>query len=245
MTPRLLSLSLALVLAAPALPAWAQADRSQSPKKRQRVVSDLSGFELLDEAKLKSKPVVAGATRGGLFSPKPPVALAPYLARVYSAEPVFLWASESPRFAFVLIDASGAEVHRATVDGTRYAWPARAPKLQPGRTYAWSVTPEGGDEASAAVEVLVADAAVRAKVDKALSAAAGADAYAKAVARARVFTDNRLWYDAVAAWAEAIALDPKRPEAWEGRGNVFAQIPATRSLSDQDFARADELSARR
>lgn len=245
MTPRLPSLSLALVLLAPALPAWAQAGKPETPKKRQRVVSDLSGFELLDEARLKAKPVVAGATRGGLFSPKPPVALAPFLARVHAAEPVFFWASESPRFSFVLSDASGAVVHRATVDGTRYAWPAKAPRLQAGKAYSWTVTPEGGDEASAAVEVLVADAAVRAKVDKALSAAAGADAYAKAVARARVFTDNRLWYDAVAAWTDTIALDPKRPEGYEGRGTVYAQIPATRPQADQDFARADELSARR
>lgn len=217
-----------------------------APKKRQRVVSDLSGFELLDPAKLKDQPMVTGATRS-LFGPKSPAPLAPNLTRLFGAAPVFEWehAGRSKRFAFVLVDEAENERHRAEVEGLSYAWPSSAPKLQAGKTYYWSVKPLEPASAPASVSrgVIVVTDLERAGVDKALVTAAKAgDAYQAGLARAQVFTDRRLWYDAIGAYSELIARSPERAEAYEGRGTVYAQIPATRARADQDFARADELA---
>ena len=57
----------------------------------------------------------------------------------------------------------------------------------------------------------------------------------------QVFTDQRLWYDAIGAYTELIAHSPDRAEAYEKRGMIYAQIAATQPLADADFSRADGL----
>lgn len=214
------------------------------PKKRPRVVSDLSGFELLDEARLKDKPMVAGATR--VLGAKPPVIVAPRLGKLHGTSPVFAWRHEAPRFAFVLWDEAGDELHAAEVEGASYAWPSGAPRLADGRTYLWSVKaaePAAAPASTAGVVVVTSEE--RARIDAALSAVKDEDPYREALARAQAFVEARVWYDAVAVYADLIARFPDRPEAYERRATLLAQIPALASQADEDFARADTLTSSR
>ena len=244
-----LGLISAALLAGAALSSAAPADtatptpagKEDAPKKRQRVVSDLSGFELLDASKLKDKPMVTGATRS--FSPRPPVVLAPHLGKLHGASPVFAWKHEGKRFAFALADAAGKEIYAAHVDGTSYAWPETAPRLEDGKTYTWTVkTAEPASAPASSASVVVVDKAERKQIDKALAAVKGTDEYATGLARAQALVDKRVWYDAVGVYTDLIARFPERAEAYEKRATLFAQIPELEAVADAEFAKADALA---
>ena len=226
----------------PANPPDRQPAKNEGDKKppRKRIVSDLSGFDLLGSGK---QTMVAGATRA---LPRP-VALAPKLGKLYGAEPLLVWSYEGDvrKFVFVLEDESQKEIYRAEVAGTEFQYPKDAPPLVPGKTYFWMAEVSLGmlgDVESTPVGILVASAEQRAEVEKELSAASSPDVYLRALARAQVFTKYRLWYDAVAAYDGLIARFPNRAELYEQRGTIYAQLDATKALSQQDFARADALS---
>lgn len=244
-----------LVLALASGPAVSQGEppkKPETPKKddtkdkarRKRVVSDLSGFDLLDQGKVKKESMVVGATRG--FTP--PVLLAPRLGRVYGDRPVLEWSDQSKPAGFVvaLTDEAQEEIFRAETATSQWAYPKDAPRLEPGRTYFWTVQASSGLFASPSdpAGLLVVAGAQREEIDRALAAVAAADPYEQARARARVFTDRRLWYDAVAAYSDLIARFPDRPEAYEERATIYAQLDATQARADEDFARAEALKAR-
>lgn len=220
-----------------------KAKPAEAKKPRARVVTDLSGFDLLGSSKLKQQTQVAGATRGMAS----PVALAPRLGKLYGDQPTFSWKFEgkTKNFLFVLQDDAQNEVFRAEVSGSEYRYPASAPALQPGKTYFWTVEVAStmfGGEPSAPAGLLLLNAAQRAELEKDLAAAAAApDSYKSGLARARTFRDRRLWYDAVAAYTDLIGAHPDRAELCEERGTIYAQLDATKTLADQDFARADQL----
>jgi hypothetical protein len=208
------------------------------------VVTDLSGFELLDEARLEDKPMVAGATR--VLGLRPPVLRAPLLGKLHGTEPVFAWQHEEARFVFTLYDEAGDELYGAEVEGRSFTWPRDQRRLADGTTYLWSVKaaqPEAAPSATAGVVVVTREE--RARIDAALSAVKDADPYRAALQRAQVFVDARAWYDALAACDALVARFPDRPEAWERRATLLAQIPALQDAADEDFARADALTSSR
>lgn len=221
-----------------------QAKPAETKKPRARVVTDLSGFDLLESSKLKKQTQVAGATRGMAS----PVALAPRLGKLYGDQPTFSWKFEgkAKNFLFILQDDAQTELFRAEVSGYEYRYPATAPALQPGKTYFWTVEVAStmfGGEPSAPAGILRLNGAQRAEVEKDLAATASSDEYQAGLARGRAFRDRRLWYDALDAYSGLIARYPERAELYEERGMVYAQLEATKVLADQDFARADELIA--
>jgi hypothetical protein len=222
------------------------ADAAAAPaaKKRQRVVSDLSGFELLDPAKLKDKPMVSGATRS-LFSPKPPVLLAPHLARLHGASPVFAWRHNAKRYHVALSDEAGRELHAADVEGLRYEWPQGAPRLEDGATYSWSVKPLDPAGTASSAGIVIVTKAERAEIDRALTAVKIKDAYSQSLARGAAFTDKRVWYDALGVYTDLIARFPDRPQAYEQRATLYAQLPTLQEAADEDFAQADALTKAR
>jgi len=63
--------------------------KSQQAEKppRKRVVTDLSGFDLLEPSKVQKQTTVVGGTRG---LPRP-VALAPRLGKLFGTTPEFAW----------------------------------------------------------------------------------------------------------------------------------------------------------
>jgi hypothetical protein len=218
-------------------------DKDQTPDKprRRRVVSDLSGFDLLDQGKVKKESMVVGAARG--FAR--PVAMAPRLGRVYGDRPTFEWRDDAKPSGFVVTvtDESQEEIHRAETAKTVWAYPADAPRLEPGRTYFWTVQAASGlaAEPSPPAGFLVLSGAQRQEIDRALAAITATDPYEQLRARAKVFTDHRLWYDAVAAYADLVARFPSRPEPYEERATIYAQLDATQALADEDFAKAEKI----
>lgn len=223
-------------------PAKPDAPPAQKPA-RKRVVTDLSGFDLLATSKLKTQTMVAGGTRGAAR----PVALAPRLGKLYGARPTFHWSFDGPaqNFIFVLLDDQQNEVLREDVQGLAFTYPQSAPALQPGKTYFWTIEPATAalTEPSAPSGFVVLDAQQRADVEKSLKTAPGS-AYEVALARARAFTQHRLWYDTVGAYTELIRDHPGRTELYEERGAIFAQLEATEALADADFARANSLGSK-
>jgi len=218
-------------------------DESVKKHPRKRVVSDLSGFDLLDSGK---QPMVVGATR----SLTRPTALAPRLARVYDLTPVFFWSStgDTDKLLFVLEDEARREIFQKEVQGSSFRYPSDAPRLEPGKTYFWSVAillGALGSVQSDRVGFLVLSPAERKAVEKEVVQVSSVDAFQQALNRARVLTNHRLWYDAVAAYTDLITRFPNRDELYEERGTIYAQIEATHALSDQDFAMADRLTAAR
>ncbi len=210
------------------------------PEKRRRVITNLAGFDLLEAKTLSKETIMVGATRA---MPQP-VALAPRLGRLYGASPTFAWSYEgaSTRFVFALTDDTQAQVWHAEVSGTQYRYPAGAPALQPGRIYFWTVTvsiPVLGATASDPAGLTVVSAAQRQEIEQKLAQHPG-DSYEAGVARAQVFTDARLWYDALAAWTELIEHYPDRSELYKQRGTIYAQLAPTKALAESDFARADQ-----
>lgn len=216
--------------------------KSDAEKKapRKRVVTDLSGFDLLGSGK---QPMVAGATRA---LPRP-VAQAPRLGKLYGANPLFEWSyeGEAEKFVFVLADESEKEIYRAEVPGTEFRYPKDAPALEPGKTYFWTAQVTLGmlgSVQSTPAGILVVTAEQRAEVEKALAQVSGPDPYQQGLGRAQVLTKYRLWYDAVAAYGDLIARFPNRAELYEQRGMIYAQLESSRPRAEQDFARSDMLS---
>ena len=206
---------------------------------RTRVVTNLAGFDLTDTRKLAGQPMVVGATRGA----NPVVPLAPHLGKLYGAHPTFAWSyeDESAKFTFVITDEAGAEVFRSEVSGLRFRYPASAPVLQDGKMYFWSVSTATSlvDSASSYPSgISVVGAAQRKEIDTKLAEISG-NSYEARVARAQVFTDARLWYDAVDAYNGLIERFPGRAELYERRGTIYAQLACTQSLAEEDLSRAE------
>lgn len=218
--------------------------RGSEKTRRKRVVTNLAGFDLLEPSKLEKQTMVVGASRGLAH----PVALAPRLGKLYGGKPVFAWTYEgnAEKFVFVLRDDAETEVFRGEASGTEFHYPADAPSLQPGKTYFWTVeVPSAflGATSSAPVGFLVVSPSQREEIEKKLAEFAG-DSYEASLSRARVFTDSRLWYDALAAYTQLIERYPDRAELYEQRGTIYEQFDVTQKLAGQDFNRADGLPVR-
>jgi hypothetical protein len=220
-----------------------QPKNEAKPEKapRKRVVQDLSGFELVEPSKLASQAVAVAGTR---LLPPTPVALAPRLGKMYGAEPLFAWSYQGTERGFTLIirDDQYAQVFRAQVNETEFAYPAEGPRFAASKTYSWTVEPTGGEPCDAA-RFLVVSPGEQSKIDEALAQITTKDVYSSGLARAKIFTDHRLWYDAIGTYTELIARYPKRAELYEQRGVIYDQITATKPLADEDFVRAEELKA--
>ncbi len=146
------------------------------------------------------------------------------------------------KFTFVISDESNTDIFRAEVSGTEFRYPANAPALQDGKIYFWSVSTPTSLVSSAASYpsgILVVTEAERREIDKELAGISG-DSFAAGVARARIFTDARLWYDAIGAYNELIERFPERAELYERRGTIYAQLACTQSLAEDDLARAEK-----
>jgi hypothetical protein len=207
---------------------------------RTRVATDLAGFDLVDTRKLAGQPMVVGATRGE----HPVVPLAPHLGKLYGAHPVFAWSYDdtAAKFTFVLSGETNTDIFRAEVSGTQFRYPANAPALKDGAIYFWSVSTPTSLVSSAASfpsGIQVVSAEERMEIDRKLANIPG-DTYEARVARAQVFTDARLWYDAIDAYNALIARFPDHEELYELRGTIYAQLACTQSLAEDDLARAEK-----
>jgi hypothetical protein len=226
----LLSLTLGTGAALCPLAMHAQAAGSQKPA---RVRPQLEGFDI--EPKSGKAPTqIGGASRGigslTLYAPK--------LGKAYTLTPTFMWSSDDPTneyiFRLSILSAGRGQIFETKVNGGRFTYPADAPALVPGSTYVWQVTPTNdmfGGPASASV--LIVGGNERAAIEAALHGKPG-----MTPADAKIYTDKRLWYDAVAAYTNLIDSEPGHPEFYKGRADLYDQLPQTQALADMDIAKA-------
>jgi len=225
-----------------------QSTAKDAPKAppRKRLVADLSGFEMSDPNRTRKQRAMLGATRGG--PSRLPLLLAPDLAKFYGSSPLFAWLypGRTEGFEIVLRDDDDNEILRQQASTAEFR--LKDARLQPGKTYYWSVRPVPSLMESrfspAAGFVVVADSE-RQQIEKELAAISQGDTYQAGTARARVLVNHRLWYDAIGAYGDLIKQFPDRAELYEERGTVYAQIEVTKAQADADFARADELQAKK
>ncbi len=224
-----LSLTLGTGSALLTLPVHGQAT---SPPKPVRVRPQLEGFDI--EPKSGKAPTqIGGASRGigglTLYAPK--------LGKAYTLTPTFTWSSDDETTEFIfrlsVLSTGRGQLFETKVNGGHFTYPADAPALMPGSTYVWMVTPTNdmfGGPASASV--LIVGGAEREAVEAALHGKPGMSA-----ADAKVYTDKRLWYDALAAYTNLISSEPGHPEYYKGRADLYDQLPQTQALADSDLAK--------
>jgi hypothetical protein len=223
-------------------PAGTQNPLPPKPKVK-RVHVDLTGFELDKAASRVSSTQIGGGTReiGGVTT-----LLAPRFARVYAAHPVFQWShtTQAQNFEFRLFDSKGDLLYKAHANGRELRYPDNAPLLQPGSVYTWNVQPEIALLGSVSMTyrfIRLAQIEID-EISKALEQI-GSGGKNPLEARAQLFSDRRLWFDSVQAFADLIKDYPEDSDLFERRGIIYDQIPVTKPLAEEDFAVADQLRA--
>jgi hypothetical protein len=217
---------------APAPPTTAQNNNANHPRRAQAKLDD---FDLAPEK--ASANQIGGASRsvgsGGKL-----VLYAPHKGLVYSLRPSFWWQGDATAaYRFHIQDVTGQFSWDRPVTGVSLAYPADAPPLAPGTTYLWRVIPDSpllGPPPPAAMIVVMADAD-RSQLDAAASQFQGSGIDA-GMARARLYFDHRLWYDAVMEYNGLITQYPDQAQLYPLRGAVYDQLPVTQALADADYS---------
>ena len=213
-----------------------------SVKPKRKLDADLSGFDVSDGKSDKKVATMLGGSRTAAVPSA--TLLAPHRAKLYGASAAFRWSftGHNEGYVIVMTDEDETQVVHQQVKEPRYSFDASETKLQPGQTYYWRIQVLPNPLASDPLEFVVVSAEERQAIDKAIAAIASGNDYQSALERAHIFTDYRLWFDALGAYDDLVARYPNRSELYEERGAIYAQIPVTRSLADADFARAKEPS---
>ena len=207
------------------------------PVKSTRVRAKLDGFDIAPTSG-KAPNQIGGASRdlGAL------TLYAPKLAKAYTLTPTFFWSAEDDKaeFTFKLAALSTQEspIYVKKVMGGKFTYPSDAPALKPSETYIWSVQPENdlmGGMASASF--LIVGGSNREAVASALSSAR-VPAEQPSLDAAKIFVDNRLWFDALAEYTALIEKHPEMSQYREARAQLYDQLPETRPLADADVAAA-------
>ena len=165
---------------------------------------------------------------------------APDKGLAYSLHPTLQWSgSPDTKYKLEIEDLAAHTTFEVSVDGTSFTYPEAATALKPGSTYSWKVQPEvdlmGGVSDSALI--VIAGGPEREQIQTALAAITQTgDAGDRA--RAQVYFDKRVWYDAAEAYSILIAAHPEDSALRETRGSLYDQVPATEKLADADFAAA-------
>ncbi len=211
-------------------------------KPKRKLDADLSGFDVSGDKSDKKVSTMLGGSRTAAVPSA--TLLAPRRAKFYGASALFPWtfAGHNEGYIILITDEDETQLVRQPVKEPRYRFDPSKTKLQPGETYYWRVQVLPNTLASDPLEFVVVSAEERQAIDKALAAIPSGDAYQSGLARAHIFTDHRLWFDALGAYDELIAKYPARSELYEERGTIYAQIAVTKPLADADLARAAQLS---
>jgi hypothetical protein len=213
----------------------------RAPTKR--IVADLSGFEL-DPKKSKSQGLQIGA--GSRGASVPPPLYAPSLGKAYGLRPIFSWGNspDAQKFAFRLYDSDDDEIYEQEVAGSlrSFTYPQDAPPLKAGATYSWTVQAIAAKlvEPPEPVRIMMVSGAERESIEQALQSSKG-DALPDRLKRAQVLVDHRLWYDAIAEYSQLISKNQDNPELYKQRAQIYAQLPETQELANQDLEQAGRL----
>ena len=191
---------------------------SPAPTPRRPLPKPTTGSRGFEQAgkDASSRLIAAGATRGPL---KPS---APYEGLAYSAQPFFAW-TPSPGAAsyhFTLRDGSESSapvIYEADVNEAQLIYPAKAPKLVPGKLYSWRVSIAGVMERKLGppVTFFVLAGPDAEQVKKALAQAKlnAPKTAADRLRQARIFEEYGVWYDALRIASELIKENPNDADA--------------------------------
>lgn len=223
----------------PAKPAPAAANSADKPKRK--LDADLSGFDVSDDKGKKVSTMLGGSRTAAIPSA---TLLAPKRAKFYGASALFPWsfAGHNEGYVIIVTDEDETQLVRQPVKEPHYLFDPAKAKLEPGQVYYWRVQVLPNPLASEPLEFVVVSAEERQAIDKEIAAIPSGDAYQEALARARLFTSHRLWFDALGAYADLIAKYPSNSESYEDRGAIYSQISATKSLGEADLSTAAKLS---
>ena len=216
------------------------AGQSQSPPppvKSTRVRAKLDGFDIAPTSG-KAPNQIGGASRDlGVLT-----LYAPTLAKAYTLTPTFFWSAEDNKaeftFKLAALSAQESPIYVKKVLGGKFTYPSDAPALKPSETYIWSVQPENdlmGGAASASL--LIVGGSNRETVGSALAGTQSAAGEPSAAA-AKIYVDNRLWFDAIAEYTALIEKHPDMAQYHEARAQLYDQLKATQPLADADVAAA-------
>jgi hypothetical protein len=213
---------------------------ASTPKGKHKLDADLSGFDVSEDKGDKKVATMLGASRATAVPSA--TLLAPRRGKVYGGSALFSWtfAGRNDGYVIIVTDEDEAQLVHQQVKEPRFLLDASKAKLRAGETYYWRVQVLPNPLASDPLEFVVVSDQERAAIDKALGAIPPGDAYQSALSRAHIFTDHRLWFDALGAYDNLISKFPDRSELYEDRGAIYAQIPATKALAEADFARAGQ-----
>jgi hypothetical protein len=205
--------------------------------KPARVRAKLDGFDITPKSG-KSPNQSGGASRGigGV------TLSAPTVSKAYSLTPTFFWEPDDHQaeYIFRLTQASASQnpLYETKVMGGYFTYPGNAPGLQPGATYVWSVQPSidmmGGP---ASASFLIVGGFDRNAIDEALARAKTATD--PTAARAKVFLDARVWFDALAEYTALIERYPTRAEFYKIRADLYDQLPDAKTLANADAAKGN------
>ncbi len=237
-----LTFALTFALIPAARPQQAQdpkADASGAKPKR-KLDADLSGFDVSDKSDKKVSTVLGGSRGAAVPSA---TLLAPKRAKLYGSSALFPWtfAGHNEGYVIIVTDEDETQLVHQQVKEAHYILDAARTKLEPGQVYYWRIQVLPNTLASEPLEFVTVSAEERQAIDKDLAAVPSGDAYDSALGRARVFANHRLWFDALGAYADLIAKFPNRAEPYQDRSAIYAQVAATKLLSDADIATAAKL----
>ena len=220
-------------------PKSATPDPSAKPK-RKVLDADLSGFDISDPKSEKKVTSMLGGSRTAAVPSA--ILLAPKRAKFYGAAATFDWSFSGHNEGYILIitDEDETQLVHQQLKETHYRLDSPATKFQPGQTYYWRVQVLPNPLASEPLEFEVVSAEESQTITKAIAAIPTTDPYRSAFAKAQIFRDHRLWFDALGAYDDLIAKYPDHSELYDQRGGIYAEIPVTKALSESDFARADK-----
>lgn len=217
--------------------ALAQQAATPPPAKPARVRAKLDGFDIAPTSG-KAPNQIGGASRDlGVLT-----LYAPKTGKAFTLTPTFCWSAEDDKteytFKLAALSTQESVLYVKKVMGGKFTYPADAPALKPSETYVWSVQPENdlmGGLASASL--LIVGGSNRAAVETALNSVR-VPAGEPSEAAAKIYVDNRLWFDAVAEYSSLIEKHPEMPQYYQGRAMVYDQLAETRALADADAAKA-------
>jgi len=216
------------------------AANTTSKPKRKVLDADLSGFDISDNKSDKKVTTMLGGSRGAAVPSA--ILLAPQRAKFLGQSAEFNWsfAGHNEGYVLIITDEDETQLVHLQLKEPHYRLDPSGTPFRPGQTYYWRVQVLPNPLASEPSEFVVVSPEERQAIDHAIAAVPPTDPYQSAVARTKILTDHRLWFDALGAYDDLIAKYPNHPELYDQRGAIYAQIPATKSLADSDFAQADK-----
>jgi Domain of Unknown Function (DUF928) len=208
--------------------------------KRKVLDVDLSGFDISDNKSDKKVTTMLGGSRTAAIPSA--VLLAPHRAKFLGQSATFDWSFTGHNEGYVLsiTDEDETQLVHLQLKEPHFRFDVPATKFRPGQTYYWRVQVLPNPLASEPLEFEVISVEEQQAIANAIAAIPSTDPYRSALAKAQILTDHRLWFDALGAYDDLIAKYPDHSELYDQRGAIYAQIPATKSLSETDFARADK-----